>query len=375
MNVERMLAVADWLVRYVEASGLPERLEAITNSLQNQMGSPSEDNLNALSAARESLSSSVKKAEKSLEILPRTWLLTVEELGFDQYLPRQIVYHTEFALRGQTLELNKVRAAIEELRDDVVRKTNALRSLRESLNVFEIESSKPAPGEVEISVLVPRELFSNELHKFSEEIDALDRLVWMFCRLVKKDRGEVRLGQLSNPDPLIFLMMIPQIALPWLAMVMAILKIFEQVQKLKAARDTAERSGVSEKIVKQIEEQAQTVVRDEIEKFVPELVEKYAREKDAGALNEIVNGLRISMEKLAARIDRGYRIEAHVPDDLDESDDGEELVPIEDAVDVSELQDMADELNYFETGPEPILNLPKPEAGDLSTDTDDNTDA
>jgi hypothetical protein len=70
--------------------------------------------------------------------------------------------------------------------------------------------------------------------------------------------------------------------------------------------------GVPEKELKGIEEYANSKMEQENEKIAQEIVNEYYKENDPHRKNELIIGVKISLNKIANRIDKGFNIEIRV---------------------------------------------------------------
>ena len=73
-----------------------------------------------------------------------------------------------------------------------------------------------------------------------------------------------------------------------------------------------ERLEVPNEISEKMKEHANNVMADGIDKFTIQIVNEFHNGDDVGRQNELTNGVRISLNKIANRIDKGYNIEVRI---------------------------------------------------------------
>ena len=88
--------------------------------------------------------------------------------------------------------------------------------------------------------------------------------------------------------------------------------------------------------------------------------------------NSLVSSLEHTAERIAARIDRGMRIDgAAEPPVVEAGDDEEEGAPAkpdETSAIIAQIKDASEKVRYLETTGEPILGLPEPKNEDPPID-------
>lgn len=83
-------------------------------------------------------------------------------------------------------------------------------------------------------------------------------------------------------------------------------KTFLEIKKLKSE---LKKQGLKEEEMKGINDHANSVMSKGVEELTTEVVEEYYQGNDDKRKNELTNAVRISLNKLANRIDQGFNIE------------------------------------------------------------------
>src|SRR5207244_5321937 len=82
--------------------------------------------------------------------------------------------------------------------------------------------------------------------------------------------------------------------------------------EIRKSQAELRRQGVPQERLQGIEEYANSFMETGMDQLVGRIVETYCVTADEKRRNELSNGLRISLNKIANRIDRGYNIEIRV---------------------------------------------------------------
>lgn len=100
-------------------------------------------------------------------------------------------------------------------------------------------------------------------------------------------------------------------------------------------------------------------MESEVKKIAKEVIKEHY-EGDNGRKNELENGLVISLNKLANRIDKGFNVEIRI-EPLPEPEEDEELSEKEQqkADLIQSISESAQNIEYIETQGKSILELPE----------------
>ena len=94
-----------------------------------------------------------------------------------------------------------------------------------------------------------------------------------------------------------------------------------------------------------------------IDKIAVEVVNEYHKKDDKGRKNELTNAVRISLNKVANRIDQGFNIEVRVaptPKSEDEEKENKELQKA-----IAAIQAATANMQFMKLEGQPILRLPE----------------
>ncbi len=160
----------------------------------------------------------------------------------------------------------------------------------------------------EIGFKVPRALFKNNLEGLIIELRAIRQIIRAFAELSTRSVPPIEVRQISTTDPLFFFGVVPDTLIAIAAAVSWALKSWkdlEQIRKLRAetaAIPAFSRAEVEKIFGDKIRETVEKAVSDKVRELVPD-------DGRAGRRSEMQTAIRMALESLLARIERGMTIE------------------------------------------------------------------
>ena len=214
------------------------------------------------------------------------------------------------------------------------------------------------PGECELGILIPRSAVDDGFGEFVGELRDLDFIFGTFSELVSADAGELQIRTISSSDLMVFLAAVPGVCASIAYGAERITGAYKNLLEIKKLRRELKEQGLPAKSLKGIDTHANKVMGDEIEGLTIEIVDEYYVGDDVARRNELTNAVRISLRKLANKIDRGFNIEvrAKPPASTEEPDDeGHETLSHH----IQVVMDASQVLRFIRPDGEPILHLPE----------------
>ena len=119
-------------------------------------------------------------------------------------------------------------------------------------------------------------------------------------------------------------------------------------------------------ISERTKEWANTQMEAAIDKFTKDLLVQYDAVSDHGRRNELSNQVAMALQKIAARIDRGFSFEVRVAAPTNPEEANDERVKTA----VATIQSVASHLQYVKLDGPPILSLPEATSAATGTPTE-----
>lgn len=369
MNVERFHSLLISLRDDIERQRIRERFTALVNALTNQSNQPTEPSYQqTVAATRSELRALLQAAE--VNEFPPTWVQAIEEMGIGHLLGERLAAEME-----QTFaELASTPAAIHEWAQQVSQKqetlwtqiTNALAALE----YFEVPADTLQPGDFELSLLVPREAVHEHMGELGQEFVNLERIILPFVELATGSRPPLDVKTISSSDFGVILAVGGFAAATIAKAVSEVMDLYLKLLAIKEARAKLKELEVPDEHLAGTEKYVNGVMRSGIDAAAAALVASDAHTSlDPGRRNELEMELKLSMNAIANRIDRGYHIEVRVKPLPLTAGDGDEDEPAASGVDLNRhietVQITNPKMRFFEPPGTPILELPEadPPAG------------
>ncbi|MBL1244589.1 MAG: hypothetical protein COA39_009435 [Sulfurimonas sp.] len=247
----------------------------------------------------------------------------------------------------QELDLifNKLNITIKGFENTV----QGLKSLNIGYNELE-------QGECEIGILIPRSFIDNNLENFGKEIKELTFIFNNFSEFFHGKKIPLELKALSTTDPLITFATITTIAAGIAKTTGFIIDNYKKLLEIKKLKNELKNQGLSETELKGIDDHSNDYMAKKIDELIEALDKEYNIISDNGRKKEVLNGLRISLNKIANRIDSGFNFEVRV---FINNEQNENEIDNENQKLLDEIKVATHSLQFLKLEGDPILSLPE----------------
>lgn len=137
-------------------------------------------------------------------------------------------------------------------------------------------------------------------------------------------------------------------------------KTYWETKKIK--EDLKNQQNVSETTLTSLDNDIEGIVKAAINECAESLIEQAHDSLDSGRKNELRTSLKLSLNKLANRLDRGFNLEIRFNKPEVEFNEEDELVSEYSEEDVEiydKIKNHCDNFNYIEACENPVLSLPE----------------
>lgn len=353
MNAERLHAILVVLQREMTEEDLSTKMQNMVRSLEavvNQSNSMTQQNL---ASSLEALYAALG-ANESDNFSP-TWRQVLCEIGGENLLGSRLREYVQATITRNQLTpavaLNELKGGLEQLQ----RFEGAVDSAVSAFQEFDIGDEKLQPGECEVAVLVPRQAVENQLIRFSEELRDLGFIMNNFSEVATGTPSELEIKAISSSGLMVFL----DAAAPYAACLAVALErvvaLYKQLLEIRKLHKELRGQGVPEEETMGVVKYANELMERGIDKAAKEVVEEFYHGNDKGRKNELTVGVRLSMNRIANRIDNGFNFEVRVqPFAEEEVDQGEDLRKA-----VARIQAATPSMQFLKLEGKPLLKLPE----------------
>lgn len=334
MNVEALWDISHLIVSGETRYKIADALSSVSQALQLLTANPADQNAqNQLSNSLAELRRACKSSEYNLSPSERYRL---QELGCLHLFSEDLASVVRDLIRANAMSPSVARASLEEKISERREVVEHFSALKKSVKFFELEGSYVAEDEVGVGFEIPRDLFDDGFREFQDELKTLAFVIDSFALVQTGKPAEMKLGQLSTTDPLVFMLLEPEVAAPVAAAITWLVHLWKKIEEIRKVRAETARLKL-DSATEKVDQEIDSRIRSEIEQYVTQIV---------SSVNETVakdteNRLRKSLDLLLQRIERGLTVHLMIAPQSDEGSSEEE----EGQASASEENDRSSALN------------------------------
>ena len=387
MNVERLHSLLLDAIQDIENSDIPHLCEVLREYTQHLAQNPQHEPYQREFAARRSELLTALEAMAYNSFSPGV-IEDLNQLGIAQYMGNDLTKRINDIFDENTLTLAVAASEIAQVQSDFKQLFKSLQSTVETFKQLNIPTEEPDPGEVEVSVILPRHLFEEDLKSLGNEFRELERIFADITELSTGKRLPTKVRSIAASDFSLYLEYAPQAAALFAVTVERVIALYKKLLEIRILRSKLAAEGVEnerlEGVDNYIKEHMKKGIKgilDDI--FNPKEVQNSENIKiaieDEGRKNELRASFKMTLTGIAARVDRGYRFDVRIgqsTQDDKEKDDGSDA-RLKNSKAKRIIEEHREGLQYLKLTGHPILELPSTQAEDkdaLGNKSEANTD-
>lgn len=355
MNVERLHRILKDLDKLIRSEKIVTLLQQVRDHLQNQVNQPNQG------SHQKNLVLSLEKLYELLENseyndYSPSWKEIIAEVSEDVLFGIPLKLNLEKILSSNAITPAKALEDIKSIFDEMQSFQTATKSTLSGFKTLGIEEEDLEQGECELGYTIPREYVENKLSELKNEIGELNFILNNISEAVTGEKQEYKVKTISSSDFLLYVIIGLQVADVLSQATERILNLYKKILEIKVLRNQLKEKGVPASKTKTIETHANGMMKSEIKEIAKEVIKEHY-DGDNGRKNELENGLIISLNKLANRIDKGFNVEIRVeplpePKKEEPSEEYESKSEL-----INSIKESARNIEYIETDGESILKL------------------
>jgi hypothetical protein len=357
MNAERLNAIVLALSQEMSDNNTLGRMQELVNALSQVVKQQHPTHQQMLADKLKAMYEAV--TDTPSDHFSPAWRQILSEIGGDDLFGSKLKENIEAIFSRNQITVAVARDELQQLDVNLQTFKTALDNLSTSMEHFKIGYEKLAPGECEIGVLIPRGAVENKLINFAEELKELSFILDTISEVAIGSRDGQTIRTISSSDILVYL----QASAPYAAClafcVERVVALYKQYLEIRKLRQEMRKQGIPSKEMSGIERHVNKMMESGIDKIATEVVNEYYKNNDLGRRNELTNAVRISLNKIANRIDKGFNFEVRVaplpePDDREKDKENKELRKA-----VESIQSATKNMQFLKLDGKPILKLPE----------------
>lgn len=355
MNAERLHAIMISLHQEITKSNTVGKMQELIGALQSVVNQPHPSHQQALSNALKAIYAAT--TDSASDAYSPAWRQILSELGGGELFGRSLKSEIENIFKRNQITPAVALEELQQLHKKLQAFKTALDQGISSLRHFKIGDEKLVAGQCEIGILIPRTAVENSLVGFSEELKELSFVLQVFSEVATGKRDELSIKTISSSDLLVYL----NAAAPYAACVAIaierVVALYKQLLEIKKLHKEILSQGVPATQVAGIEDHANQLMAIGIEKVAADIIEQFYKDRDKGRKNELMNGVRISLNKIANRIDKGFNLEVRFEPIAKNETPTQEDVELEKAIEI--IRSATANMQFMKIEGQPILRLPE----------------
>jgi hypothetical protein len=310
MNAERLHAIARILKQELSERRTVDSLNGLVNALQQIVQQNNQSTQQNLVSARDSFYKAV--TDTPSDSFTPAWRQILVEIGGDDLFGKSLKQWVEKILAENQMTPGVAQQKLAEILDRLQKFNRALDQLISAFDHFKIGSEQLAPGEGEIALLIPREAVHDKLEEFTEELDDMKFILNTFSELATGHKDDLKIRTLSSSGLMLFLAACPVFAGVVAKVIDFIVGQYKKILEIKKLQLELDRLELPEEISEKAKEHANSLMEKSIETFTIQIVQEYHTGKDGERKNELRNAVKISLNKIANKIDHGFNFEVRI---------------------------------------------------------------
>tara|TARA_R110002020_G_scaffold6295_25_gene26423 strand:+ start:686 stop:1771 length:1086 start_codon:yes stop_codon:yes gene_type:complete len=344
MNTERLFTIARKITDDIEKNLVIDTLATLQSALQTQISSPSASNLSQIEISLETLQTLSTSPDFHY---PETWNQALEHIGALSVKDASFAAQTVAAVRGNSITLESAVATVRRIHTNLVTVRTALASILEAFENLGLESYDVEEGEAELSILMPRPAFSNELKAFAKDLTEIAKFLELSEEIATGSRSSPKLEELSTTDPLIFAGLSIPACLLVIKITKDIIELITSTYNLREARASALAAEASLKALDALDADIEAKIESGLKRIADGVIGPRAK----GRMNELRIELNNYLPQIAARLDNGYKIEGNAGVTAEEQEDDDKKSA------ASQINEISREIRYSALPQAPVLRL------------------
>ncbi|MEP0265802.1 hypothetical protein [Dokdonia sp.] len=361
MNVERLHRILIDLDQEIKLSKVTALLQQVQTHLQNLVSQPNQP------THQTNLVADLGKLYKALEqteynSYSPSWKEIISEISGENLFGIFLKKEIEQILSSNTITPAKALEDIKKIATDFQTFQIAIKNTLTGFKSLGIEEEDLEQGECELGYTIPRGYVENKLSELKNEINELNFILNNISEAVTGEKQEYKVKTISSSDFLFYIIISLQVADVLSKATERILNHYKQILEIKLLRNQLKEKGIPASKTKEIESHANGMMKDEIKAIAKEVIAKHY-DGENGRKNELENGLIISLNKLANRIDKGFNVEIRVESLPEPEENEEQTTEYESKVElINSIKESSQNIEFIETGGESILKLSEKKA-------------
>lgn len=351
MNVEKLNAVIGLVLNDFKENKAITYLQQVLTSSTNIMNQPNQPSHQANLAKQ--LDQFIKAAEESpTNKFSPSYLEVLKEIGVYEFVGNQLKSTVEGIFSRNTITIAIANKELTDIVNDLLLISQNIENANKGLTSLGIKEEEIPIDKCDISIMIPRSYIDNEYSGLVKEFREIEFILVSFSRLVAKDQEEFKLKTLSTTDPVVVIETIIPVGAVVAGAISWIIDQYKKVVEIQEIKQRMKNVGMNPEQMKETEAFSEEFMLKAIDIYADKLFEQYPIEKNDGEEHEVANRVRLSLNKIANRVDGGFSFDVTVA--INEGSEEHE-----EKNNVNSIKESQETMEYVNKSSETIISLPE----------------
>ena len=362
MNIERLNNLLYEIKTEVKVHSIPSLLQSFQTTFTQNINQPNQPNADAFIQAHDVLKEALNQCRSNRFSPSQRTLL--ESIGGAPFVGTGLMSTLEQIIQDNSATPGQ---AVTEVQKHVKKASeffSTVENANANLEGLGIEYDFTQKDQYELGVLLPTDLFKNNLEGLAKEISLLNRHLKTFGELAEADTASPTLRCVSSGSLEFFLDSLPAVADCLSDAIQQIVLLYLAVLHIRKLRRELKEKKVPAKALKPVEDYEKERVTEELKRIAHDLFKRYRKKQDKVRDKELHALLVQALKYITRRIDQGVDFEVTPPSEFEEpAEDATEKAKKEHEQKVAhakELSDRSAKIKQLPKREQPILFLTEP---------------
>ena len=312
MNAEQLHSICLELRKEIDTAGLVNGLQQLAGALQNTINQPNQpQHQEQVANFRKNIVSALDKIEKSER--PVTKQQIISEIGGTNILGGALKERIEASFTQVDVTPAIVQKEITEMHSELASFREGLEQLIAGFERLGISAEELTGYVAELGIIIPRRENAEHLEYFSKDLQKLNRELMHFNELVTGRADQFKVRSISSSDFSVFLEVLPDTAQVVVSTIALLLLGYEKLLDIRKKKAELEEKEAPKQIIDEMDKWAESLMTEKINEITSDLLEQYKDvERPDLRGNELEGHVRMSVKKIAGRLDIGYHFSARI---------------------------------------------------------------
>lgn len=351
MNAERLHAIVAALSAELNGNGIDQKLTELVASLQALAGNPHPSHQQTFAQRRAEVYAALDHSPS--DAFSPLWRQILAEIGGDALLGSALRKRIDDSLQNNPLTPAVAAGDLQSLQRDVHTFKTAIDNARSAFRHLKIKDETLAQGECEVGVMIPRASVENSVEGLATELNELSFILRVFSEIATGSTEHLSIRALSSSELLVFLNASMPTAACLAVAIERIIALYKSILEIRKLKHDLVAQGVPDEATVNIDQHANSKMEDGINTLSIEIVNEHYQGESEARKHELRNSLRISLNKLADRIDRGFNVDVRVGEIAKGSKDVDQKTKES----IARIREAASNAQFLNLSGQPILRL------------------